>query len=287
MHLTKYVDIFIDGYKGYFNYLISEITQPSFHNYFYLLIGISLLVWSLEMAFPWRKKQGLLRKDFFLDAFYMFFNFFLFSLIIYNSLSMVAVEAFSDFLALFGIKNLVAINVAHLPFWVKIALMFVVSDFLQWNIHRLLHRFDCLWRFHKLHHSVKEMGFAAHLRFHPFETIFYKTLQYIPLSFFGFGLTDFFYMHLFTILIGHLNHANLPFDYGPLKYILNNPKMHIWHHAKHLPYERRFGVNFALSLSVWDYLFKTNYIPSDGRDIELGFEHDESYPKKFVNQLIS
>jgi hypothetical protein len=25
-------------------------------------------------------------------------------------------------------------------------------------------------------------------------------------------------------------------------------------------------------IKLWDYLFKTNYVPSDGRDIEIGFE---------------
>ena len=48
----------------------------------------------------------------------------------------------------------------------------------------------------------------------------------------------------------------------------------------------KFGVNFGLTLSVWDYLFKTNYIPSNGRDIELGFENDENFPNNFIKQEI-
>ncbi|NNK86996.1 MAG: sterol desaturase family protein, partial [Flavobacteriaceae bacterium] len=84
--------------------------------------------------------------------------------------------------------------------------------------------------------------------------------------------------------VGHLNHANLGWNYGPLRYILNNPKMHIWHHAKELPKNVRYGVNFGLTLSIWDYIFKTDYIPEDGRDIELGFPGDESFPQDFLNQ---
>ena len=34
-----------------------------------------------------------------------------------------------------------------------------------------------------------------------------------------------------------------------------------------------------LTLSVWNYLFKTNYIPEDGWDIEIGFKNDEDFPK--------
>ena len=143
-----------------------------------------------------------------------------------------------------------------------------------------------MWRFHSVHHSVKEMGFAAHLRFHWMEIVLYKTIQYIPLNVIGFSIKDFFILHIFTTAVGHLNHANLNLDYGPLKYVFNNPKMHIWHHVKDLPRKFKYGVNFGITLSVWDYLFNTVYIPSDGRDEELGFDNDDVYPKGFLGQLI-
>lgn len=60
--------------------------------------------------------------------------------------------------------------------------------------------------------------------------------------------------------------------------------MHIWHHAKALPQAHPNGVNFGISLSLWDYIFRTNYIPKSGRDIVLGFVGDESFPKSFVGQ---
>ena len=74
--------------------------------------------------------------------------------------------------------------------------------------------------------------------------------------------------------------------YGPLKYILNSQRMHIWHHVKVLPNEHPKGMNFAISLSIWDYLFGTYYEPYDGRDIELGFEEIEKFPKGFLAQQI-
>lgn len=103
---------------------------------------------------------------------------------------------------------------------------------------------------------------------------------------FGFDLSMGFIVYSITVLIGHLNHSNLNWDYGPLKYVFNNPKMHIWHHAKELPEDHRDGANFGISLSLWDYLFKTNYVPSEGRDIELGFDKDEQFPTTFWGQLI-
>jgi sterol desaturase/sphingolipid hydroxylase (fatty acid hydroxylase superfamily) len=282
--MQEYIQVFLDGYYGYWNYLSSEILYPSWHNYFWWLLGISLVVWSLELVFPWRKNQAAIREDFWLDGFYMFFNFFLFSLIGYNAVSNVAVEAFNDFLSLFGINNLVAFQIASWPVWSQFLLLFVVADFIQWNVHRWLHYSPWLWEFHKVHHSVEQMGFAAHLRYHWMETIIYKSVQYIPLSMIGFGLDDFFILHLVTILIGHLNHANVKITYGPLKYVLNNPVMHLWHHAKDVP-AGTHGVNYGISLSLWDYLFGTAYIPNQNPNEQLGFEDQETFPKTFLQQL--
>ena len=282
--MQEYFQVFLDGYYGYWNYLSSEILYPSWHNYFWWLIGISVVVWSLELVFPWRKNQAAIREDFWLDGFYMFFNFFIFSLIGYNAVSNVAVEVFNDFLALFGITNLVAFQIASWPVWSQFLLLFVLADFIQWNVHRWLHYSPWLWEFHKVHHSVEQMGFSAHLRYHWMETIVYKSVQYIPLSMIGFGLDDFFILHLVTILIGHLNHANVKITYGPLKYVLNNPVMHLWHHAKEIPAERH-GVNYGISLSLWDYLFGTAYIPNQNANEQLGFEDQETFPKTFFQQL--
>lgn len=285
MDLEKYIKIIGDSYYGYWNYLVSEMFYPSWHNYFWWLLGLSVGVWLLEIFLPWREKQAIFRKDFWLDGFYMFFNYFLFSLIAYNAISNVAVEAFNDFLGFFGISNTVAIHIDTWPRWTQFMLMFVVADFIQWNVHRMLHRVPVLWEFHKVHHSVEQMGFAAHLRFHWMETIIYKTVQYIPLAMIGFGLADFFIMHIFTTAIGHLNHANLKITYGPLKYILNNPVMHLWHHAKTLPKDKKYGVNYGITLSLWDYVFKTDYIPHEGKDEPLGFEGMEDFPKTFWTQI--
>jgi sterol desaturase/sphingolipid hydroxylase (fatty acid hydroxylase superfamily) len=214
----------------------------------------------------------------------MFFNFFLFSLIVYNALSNVAVAFFNDILMTIGINNLVFFNIEAFPYWGQLFVLFLLRDFIQYCIHRLLHRVPFLWNFHKVHHSVKEMGFAAHLRYHWMETIVYRTLEYLPLAIIGFGIDDFILVHLFTLTMGHFNHSNIFIPLGVFKYIFNNPQMHIWHHGKKTP--NKFGVNFGLTLSVWDYLFKTNYIPSNGRDIELGFENDENFPKNFISQEI-
>lgn len=285
--MNEYLEIITKAYQNYGRYLWHEITHPSWHNYFYWLLALSLGAWMLEIMVPWRKKQAIIRKDFWQDGFYMFFNFFLFSLIGYNAVSEVAVNFFNAVLAQFGVSNVVAINIASLPVWIQLLVLFIVSDFIQWNVHRWLHKYPWLWRFHKVHHSVKEMGFAAHLRYHWMETIVYKSALYIPLAMIGFGISDFIIVHIITIAIGHLNHSNVPFDYGKVfKYVFNNPKMHIWHHAKELPTNHRHGMNFGISLSLWDYLFGTAYVPKSGKDIELGFQDDETFPEDFTAQQL-
>ncbi len=282
--MDHYLDILIAGYTGYANYLLNEITNPHWGNYFYWLIGVSLFFFILEVATPWRENQAKFRQDFWLDFFYMFFNFFLFSLIIYNAASDVVVNLFHDFLGLFGITNLVAIEIGSWPVWLQLFTLFIVRDFVQWNVHRLLHRVPFLWEFHKVHHSVEQMGFAAHLRYHWMENVVYRSLEYIPLAMIGFGIDDFFIVHIFTLSVGHFNHSNLNVPLGPFKYIFNNPQMHIWHHSAVWPEDRQHGVNFGLTLSLWDYLFGTDYIPYDGRDIKLGFPGSEDFPKTFIAQ---
>jgi len=288
--MDKYIDIITKSYSGYWNYLKYELLKINhWDNYFYGLIAISLLVWILEIAFPWRKEQSIFRKDFWLDAFYMFFNFFLLNLIVLIALSNTAATFFNDILGKIGlsVSNFQLFDVDDLPKGLGLFIFFIVSDFVQWNTHRLLHHIPLFWNFHKVHHSVKQMGFAAHLRYHWMEPVIYKSLLYIPLAIIGnYNAKDVAIVYFFTLAIGHLNHANLGWDYGFLKYIFNNPKMHIWHHAKDLPENARYGVNFGLTLSIWDYLFKTDYIPYSGRDIELGFKGDENFPDHFFTQEI-
>jgi sterol desaturase/sphingolipid hydroxylase (fatty acid hydroxylase superfamily) len=285
--MEKYAQIIANAYTGYWNYFSQAILHPSWHNHFYWLLGASIVIWGLEIAFPWRKNQPKIRENFWIDAFYLFWNYFLVSLIAYNALSSVFVELFKDFLALFGVKNLVAIQVGYLPTWLQLVLIFVIRDFLQWNIHRLLHRVPWMWEFHKVHHSTQEMGFAALMRYHFMENIIYRSLEYLPLAMIGFGIYDFFIVHIFTLVTGQLGHANLYINLGRMKYFLNGPQMHLWHHAKDFPKSHPYGFNYGITLSVWDFIFKTNYYPHDDKDLPVGLsEEDADFPRGFMGQIV-
>lgn len=323
----------INAYKGYSSYLWKEITFSNdgglWHNYFWMLLLVSAFFFGLELLKPWRKNQPKFRKDFWLDFFYMFFNFFLFSLIIYQASSSLVVNFFnSSLLNLTGIDLSTVNPMVHWPTWAILIVGLIVRDFVQWWTHRLLHFSPRLWEFHKVHHSVKEMGFAAHLRYHWMETVVYRSIEYIPLALLGIGLHDFFIIHIFTLAWGHYNHSNFRINrevigavvglffatiflqslesveitsyisfllgaaalgawgLGPIvKYIFNSPEMHIWHHVHDLPEGKPNGINFGITLAIWDYIFGTASIPADGRDIELGFDGDEKFPQSFLGQM--
>jgi len=76
-------------------------------------------------------------------------------------------------------------DITQLANWVQLLLFFILLDFVQWFTHVLLHQYEFLWKFHKVHHSVKEMGFAAQLCYHWVENIFYKPLKTIAVMLLG------------------------------------------------------------------------------------------------------
>ena len=272
------------GYHQSFSSLAYSIQHPGPTNSILVLIGLSLFFWAWEIVKPWRVKQGAFRKDFWLDAFYMFFNLFLFPVLGFAAFSNLVFYFWGWLLGTLGFAGTVVINLGGWPGWSQLLMLFLVRDFVHWNVHRTLHRFPLLWAFHKVHHSVEQLGFAAHLRYHWMENILYRIPEFLALSLFGFGVKDFFIVYTLALFIGHWNHSNIYLPLGPLKYILNNPQMHIWHHAWELP--AKYGVNYGISLSVWDYIFGSAYIPADGRDIKLGFEGLSEFPAGLSGQLI-
>ncbi len=280
-YITAFTDAFINNLQWTWDSILFDVSW--YTNYFWGLVVISLLVWAGEIVFPWRKEQSIFRKDFWMDGFYMFFNFFIFSIIISGFYKVI--EVFFSDLGI-SMKSATLIAISDLPMWTQLLIFFVILDFVQWFTHVLLHKYSFLWRFHKIHHSVKEMGFAAHLRYHWMENIFYKPLKTIGIMILGgFEPEQAYIVHFAAIAIGHLNHANIKITWGPLKYILNNPVMHLYHHSYTLP-KGAFGVNFGISLSLWDYIFKTHHIPEDSGTIPLGFPGDQNVPKDFGRQII-
>ena len=141
--------------------------------------------------------------------------------------------------------------------------------------------------FHKVHHSVDEMGFGALLRYHFVENIIYRTLEYLPLAMIGFGIRDFFHRPHF-----HARHRAT----GPRQSVHSSgqgevfpewsAELHLWHHAKEMPASHPAGFNYGITLSVWDYLFKTDYWPKNDEYLSVGLPEAEAFPKDFVGQMV-
>lgn len=281
--MSHYVDTFASAFTGYARWVWSDVTQLGAHSYFTVLVVITgaFLLW--EQLAPWRS-QPRLREGFWLDAFYLVFNFYLFGLLGFQALASTAHAVFVDGLAGIGVHDLAVVSVAGLPKAAQLGLYLVLRDLVQYGVHRLLHAVPVLWRFHRVHHSVREMGVAANLRFHPMETVVYRSLEVVPMALVGFGVDDMFLVYAFGLLVGHWNHSNVRLPLGPLRYVLNGPQMHIFHHAEVMPFQR--GANFGVVLSVWDWLFGTAWVPDDGRRHALGFRGVALYPRGFLAQLV-
>ena len=147
--MEKYLNAFINAFNGTIDWTWKSIIfeVPWYTNYFWGLTIISLFIWGLEITFPWRKNQSIFRRDFWLDALYMFSNFFIFAIVIsgvYEALELL----FSNFDI--TTKSLSLINTASWATWLQLLVFFIVLDFLQWFTHVLLHKYNFLWKFHKV-----------------------------------------------------------------------------------------------------------------------------------------
>jgi sterol desaturase/sphingolipid hydroxylase (fatty acid hydroxylase superfamily) len=253
------------------------------HPYTYViaLVVISVFVATLERVFPWRKKQRALRPYLWSDMLHLVFNGHLLGVIVYGLSTRYVLPTVDTWLAGSGAGEWVYRDAAaDWPVWVQIVVALLAVDLLQWCVHWLLHRVPALWELHKCHHSVVdgEMDWVVAFRFQWTEVVVYKTLLYLPLAWFGFGEAAIMTHAIFGTLIGHLNHANLNLSWGPLRYVLNSPRMHIWHH------DRAAGagstVNFGIIFSMWDWLFRTAKMPDQPPE-HIGFDGDSEHPHTF------
>lgn len=260
--------------------------MPIYLYYYFWLTGISLFCFILERIAPWRPQQKPFRKGFWQDVVWLVFNGHYLGLI----LAMVTghvIQLFNSFLFKVGLpvpESLALLSSA--PLWLQFIVFFILKDFIEWNIHRLLHNVPWLWEFHKLHHSIEELDWIGNFRFHWGEVVVYKTLSYLPLVILGVDGTVILIIAVIGTLMQDLNHANLPISWGPFRYLINSPKMHVWHHDVAL--HGKGGQNFGIVLSVWDWIFRTVYWPDHvDKPPKLGFKDMETtYPNGVFGRFV-
>ena len=147
-------------------------------------------------------------------------------------------------------------SVAEWPWLGRLVLALLVTDFIFYVTHFLRHKISWLWYFHAVHHSQKELNFFTEYRVHPIDDIFVYTIGFIPL----FMVEHSFVTVVAIVWIRHWHtrmcHSNIRTDFGWLRYVFVTPQSHRVHHSIE---PRHFDKNFGLTLSVWDYLFRTQY----------------------------
>ena len=147
--------------------------------------------------------------------------------------------------------------IAWLPAWAQLPLGLLVADFLGYWSHRLFHG-RRLWRFHAIHHSATPLDWLSATRLHPINDVVSRVLTAAPLLLLGFDPKVFAAVAPVFGLYAIFVHANLPWDFGPLRYVVATPRFHRWHHsAEHQALDK----NFAGLFPVFDLLFGTFYMP--------------------------
>ena len=245
--------------------------------YWHWLVLVSLLFLWWERFFPARPAQPLLRPGWARDLFYLAFNGHWFMVLFGGALTALGASLAEPRPGWLDGR----------PFWLQCVVFLVVSDFLQWCVHNLLHRVPFLWRLHQIHHSVVDMDFAGNFRFHWMELVVYRGLLYLPLLYLGGDWSEsgapLLCVAVFSTAWGHYNHSNLRLSIGPLAWLFNCPQMHLWHHDASS--EGGTAKNFGIVLSVWDWLFGTAYWPRDRAPARLGYPGLEHLPASLPRQL--
>ena len=131
--------------------------------------------------------------------------------------------------------------------------------------HRLTHTVPNLWRFHAVHHSIVRMDWVASARLHPFDAAFTQACVIAPLFVLGYGGGVFAGVAVFFTLLALFQHANVRLRFPGLRWVINTPEWHHWHHSSD-PEAR--DKNFGLP--VIDRIFGTAYLPKDRRPSGFG-----------------
>jgi len=179
-------------------------------------------------------------------------------------------------------------NIVEVPFWLAGLISIVLLDFAVWFSHLLSHKVPMFWRFHRMHHSDRDIDVSTAIRFHPIEIVLsmiYKVAWVIALGAPAWSVI------MFEIILNGVamfNHSNtkLPLWLDRLaRMIIVTPDMHRVHHSS-IP--RETDSNYGFNFPFWDKMFGT-YIPQpelghDGMEIGLAEWQDER-PTKLVWSL--
>jgi sterol desaturase/sphingolipid hydroxylase (fatty acid hydroxylase superfamily) len=168
---------------------------------------------------------------------------------------------------------------ASLPTVVSIPLAVALVAIGNYWGHRLTHRVPLLWRFHSVHHSIEQMDWVASGRLHPLDSGFTQAFTVFPLIILGYDAGLFGGVAAFITLLALFQHANVRLRFPGLRWVINTPEWHHWHHATDPEArDKNFGFPFV------DKVFGTAYLPKDRRPSGFGID-DPVPPDGYLRHL--
>ena len=141
------------------------------------------------------------------------------------------------------------------PLVVQLLMLFLLSEFFWYWIHRAEHRWNLIWRIsgHGAHHSFKSLGALNFGLNHPLE-LFFLLLPAILLElFFGVGAVA-AGAAMLLVCQASIAHANLALNTRGIGLIFTTNTYHICHHSADL---EQSNSNYGCAAIVWDRLFGT------------------------------
>ncbi|WP_085185550.1 sterol desaturase family protein [Mycobacterium sp. IEC1808] len=171
--------------------------------------------------------------------------------------------------------------IAASPGWAQIIAALAIATVGGYAGHRAAHEVPLLWRFHRVHHSIREMDWLAASHLHPLDQIFIRSCAVLPLYALGFGRISLGAFVVLTTLQAIFIHANVRLTFGPLRWVIATPQFHHWHHARD---PRAYNSNYAGEFPAVDALFGTLYLPAHGWPAQYGI--DEGEPAGYLRQLV-
>ncbi|WP_420428039.1 sterol desaturase family protein [Algiphilus sp.] len=175
-----------------------------------------------------------------------------------------------------------------LPWWLAVALAWLLLDAAIYWQHRLMHRFGWLWRWHRVHHTDTELDASSALRFHPGELLLsagYKMAVVVLLGAPPLAVLLFEALLAFAALFNHANWALRPGVDRWLRRWLVTPDMHRVHHST---VRDETDSNFGNVLSIWDHLFGSyRAAPKDGQlGMRIGQDADRDPESQRLRALL-
>jgi sterol desaturase/sphingolipid hydroxylase (fatty acid hydroxylase superfamily) len=137
----------------------------------------------------------------------------------------------------------------------KWAISFVLFDFVVYAWHYCGHRFEALWRFHKIHHSDKSFHVTTGLRFHVFDQLLEVIVKCAATVVIGADAHVVVLGEIARMLFVLFHHANIAIPGERfLSYLIITPYLHRTHHSTR---RSEHDSNYGIVLAIWDILFRT------------------------------